>query len=233
MAPLDIFIYINYNKINGRIFMKKNNIFSKLMFYVFILLFSIIRIELFAQDNSEFPYEFVSISGDIYYEFNKNEGPDQKILETLNNKLIKNAQDKNSLYNDMYVSLVNSISNSNINTELAFKSILNVMELAFNKYDMYFASPYWNLMLGELFLRYGDYGNALDAFQKMKEFHLNKISFDNEEEEKLLRVQYSSEPTRLADFYIAYCNDKIKNSDTNIKIFEQIYPYFWKIKSLR
>ncbi|GMO57144.1 MAG: hypothetical protein Ta2A_02640 [Treponemataceae bacterium] len=208
--------------------MKKINTFLKLVFCV--VLFFIAKIEVFAQDNSEFPYEFVSLSGDIYYEFNKNEGPDQAVLSALINKLTQHGQNKDSRYNDMYVSLLNSITYSNSNTDLAFQSILNVMQLSINKYNMYFISPYWNLMLGELFLRYADYENALGAFQDMKELHLNKISFDNEEEEKLLRVRYSDEPTRLADFYIAYCNDKIKNTNKNSKALERKYPNFWRIK---
>ncbi|GHU21329.1 hypothetical protein FACS1894172_14580 [Spirochaetia bacterium] len=85
-------------------------------------------------------------------------------------------------------------------------------------------------MLGALFLRYGDYENALNTFKDMKNFHLEKISYDSEEEKEFLRVRYSDEPTRLADYYIAYCNDTIDNTNINIQIFEQKYPDFWRIK---
>jgi tetratricopeptide (TPR) repeat protein len=184
----------------------------------------------FSQDNLEFPYEFISICGDMYYEFNKNNGPDVNMLNETIKNLQKCASEENLMYNDLYVSLLNSIIYVNSRTDYALKSIVNLMDLAINKYNMYFASPYWHLILGEILIRYGDYEKALGEFIIMKELHLSKISFDSEDEKRLLRVLYSEEPTRLADFYIAYCTDEINTTNVNMEGFKKMYYDFWRIK---
>jgi hypothetical protein len=203
---------------------------KKMLKFVSILLLNIIGLNVFSQDNPEFPYEFISICGDMYYEFNKKEGPDVNMLNESIRKLQKYAVDEESIYSDLYISLLNSIIYGNNRTEYALRSIVNVMDLAINKYDMYFASPYWHLILGEILIKYYDYEKALGEFIVMKELHLSKISFDDENEKQLLRVLYSEEPTRLADFYIAYCTDEINETNINIEEFKKRYHDFWKIK---
>jgi hypothetical protein len=69
---------------------------------------------------------------------------------------------------------------------------------------------------------------ALNVFQDLKEIHLND-SRNNENKIASMRIAYANEPTRIADYYIAYLKDKINDTTENIEKFKEEYPNFWRL----
>jgi hypothetical protein len=176
---------------------------------------------------STVPFEFYNICGDIYTEFNKNSGPDQIILlEKIN--LVRNyADDKNIHGNDLFAGLLAYFIYGNNRIDLAIQALNEVISISNDKYRMVVPSLLV-LFLGECMIKYNEYESALNAFQDLKKMHLMD-SVNNKNKIAPMRIAYANEPTRIADYYIAYLNDKINSTDENIEKFKKEYPNFWRL----
>jgi vesicle coat complex subunit len=196
--------------------------------FSFLLFINFITVGIFA-DNTQptVPLEFYNICGDIYNEFNKDRGPDQIVLLEKIDLIRNHATDKNIPGNDLFAGLLAYFMYGDSRIDLAIQAIDEVMSTINDKYRM-FVSPLLFLFFGECIIKYNEYEMALNVFQNLKEIHLND-SRNNKNKIASMRIAYANEPTRIADYYIAYLKDKIDNTNENIDKFKEKYPNFWRL----
>jgi len=174
----------------------------------FVIIFLFVNINGFTQTHYLTPTHFLSICDVIFNEYNKNEGPDPIILSKNITIIEAYAKNKTVVAHDLYYSLYSFFNNMN-NPNIALSIISSLTDNIVNKYHS-FPPPLLDLFLGEMLIRCNEYKLALEIFQSTYDSY-----------EKLYR-QFP-----VIDFYIAFLNDKINNTDRFINQFKEKNSTFW------
>jgi hypothetical protein len=152
------------------------------------------------------PSEFIVNCNNLYNEFNKQEGPSSENIGNIMKNVSGKIRDKNAYNRDLYYSLLSySFTKEPV---LQFNIMLTLGRFINDRFGET-TSPLFFLYMGESLLNSGNSNMALEIFNTLK-------SMD--------------EKSLIADYYIAYITDKLKNTNQNINKFKAGNPDFWMLK---
>jgi hypothetical protein len=196
--------------------------------HVIILFIAVISSLAFADDTiSALPVDFINICGDIYMEFNKNDGPNSNIVNERINKTYQLALDVGSGNVALYFFLMSYFLHPRSEMNLAMEDVNEMLTLANERYHTS-APPLLYLFLGECLIRSSAYDNALNTFKILKATHLMDAG-DSESLAPNMRMAYAKDPPRMAEYYIALLTDEINKTQKNMAAFKKTHPTFYRL----